>query len=194
MGQTGEKRRCWFESSRGSGEIYAYFYCNGRKHDPISCQLTVQEAQLRSEQDRITRGLASVSRELEQLSTDAPAHIKKIMSQAFFQNVLINPESGIETPGTAVNAVEQLNPYLSHVLAAPARHAGAQGQTCEEPPETGRLSDQGDSDEPIPANIAHVTGFRPVTMVELRGFEPLTFSLRTRRATNCAIAPCGRPI
>ena len=26
-------------------------------------------------------------------------------------------------------------------------------------------------------------------VVELRGFEPLTFSLRTRRATNCAIAP-----
>jgi hypothetical protein len=25
--------------------------------------------------------------------------------------------------------------------------------------------------------------------VELRGFEPLTFSMRTRRATNCAIAP-----
>ena len=34
---------------------------------------------------------------------------------------------------------------------------------------------------------------RPL-MVELRGFEPLTFSMRTRRATNCAIAPCGRPI
>jgi hypothetical protein len=26
-------------------------------------------------------------------------------------------------------------------------------------------------------------------MVELRGLEPLTFSLRTRRATGCAIAP-----
>ena len=26
-------------------------------------------------------------------------------------------------------------------------------------------------------------------LVELRGFEPLTFSLRTRRATNCATAP-----
>lgn len=26
-------------------------------------------------------------------------------------------------------------------------------------------------------------------MVELRGIEPLTFSMRTRRATNCAIAP-----
>ena len=28
-----------------------------------------------------------------------------------------------------------------------------------------------------------------ITPVELRGLEPLTFSLRTRRATNCAIAP-----
>ena len=27
------------------------------------------------------------------------------------------------------------------------------------------------------------------SVVELRGFEPLTFSLRTRRATNCATAP-----
>lgn len=29
----------------------------------------------------------------------------------------------------------------------------------------------------------------PSGLVELRGFEPLTFSLRTRRATNCATAP-----
>ena len=29
----------------------------------------------------------------------------------------------------------------------------------------------------------------PVDVVELGGFEPPTFSLRTRRATNCAIAP-----
>ena len=28
-------------------------------------------------------------------------------------------------------------------------------------------------------------------LVELRGFEPLTFSLRTRRATNCATAPAA---
>lgn len=28
--------------------------------------------------------------------------------------------------------------------------------------------------------------------VELRGIEPLTFSMRTRRATNCAIAPAAR--
>ena len=29
-------------------------------------------------------------------------------------------------------------------------------------------------------------------MVELRGIEPLTSSLRTRRATNCATAPYGQ--
>jgi Phage integrase family len=32
-------------------------------------------------------------------------------------------------------------------------------------------------------------GQRGFRVVELRGFEPLTFSLRTRRATNCATAP-----
>lgn len=29
----------------------------------------------------------------------------------------------------------------------------------------------------------------PLTWVELRGFEPLASSLRTKRATNCATAP-----
>ena len=37
--------------------------------------------------------------------------------------------------------------------------------------------------------IARSEGSSKATMVELRGLEPLTFSLRTRRATNCAIAP-----
>jgi site-specific DNA recombinase len=30
---------------------------------------------------------------------------------------------------------------------------------------------------------------RDIASVELRGFEPLTYSMRTSRATNCAIAP-----
>ena len=39
-------------------------------------------------------------------------------------------------------------------------------------------------------NIDDGLGSSLVRGVELRGFEPLTFSLRTRRATSCAIAPC----
>ena len=43
----------------------------------------------------------------------------------------------------------------------------------------------------VAAQFAH-TGERDSLVVELRGFEPRTFSLRTRRATNCATAPkCG---
>lgn len=30
---------------------------------------------------------------------------------------------------------------------------------------------------------------RGIYVVDLRGIEPLTFSLRTRRATNCATGP-----
>ena len=39
-------------------------------------------------------------------------------------------------------------------------------------------------------NIDVGKGSSLVRGVELRGFEALTFSLRTRRATSCAIAPC----
>lgn len=39
------------------------------------------------------------------------------------------------------------------------------------------------------AGIHPGTGSSKTSLVELRGIEPLTFSMRTRRATNCAIAP-----
>src|SRR4051794_29579245 len=56
----------------------------------------------------------------------------------------------------------------------------AGGHDCETKPSSG---------EP-PSRIS--AGHRRFGLVELRGFEPRTFSLRTRRATNCATAPwCG---
>ncbi len=42
------------------------------------------------------------------------------------------------------------------------------------------------------SSSANQMGHTQSEVVELRGFEPLTFSLRTRRATNCATAPCAR--
>src|SRR5690348_1039329 len=45
----------------------------------------------------------------------------------------------------------------------------------------------------MPRHPVHAATFpqvrQGIDVVELRGFEPLTFSLRTRRATNCATAP-----
>ena len=37
--------------------------------------------------------------------------------------------------------------------------------------------------------LSHVGGSNVSTLVELRGIEPLTYSMRTSRATNCATAP-----
>ena len=37
--------------------------------------------------------------------------------------------------------------------------------------------------------LVHVRGSNVSCLVELRGIEPLTYSMRTSRATNCAIAP-----
>jgi hypothetical protein len=42
--------------------------------------------------------------------------------------------------------------------------------------------------------LFNMTGFEYETLVELRGFEPLASSLRTRRATNCATAPEPRSL
>lgn len=42
---------------------------------------------------------------------------------------------------------------------------------------------------PALADILSGAGSSKNSLVELRGIEPLTFSMRTRRATNCAIAP-----
>ena len=43
--------------------------------------------------------------------------------------------------------------------------------------------------EPSLTGIYSAAGLSTDSMVELRGIEPLTFSMRTRRATNCATAP-----
>lgn len=40
------------------------------------------------------------------------------------------------------------------------------------------------------AGIHSDAGLSKDALVELRGIEPLTYSMRTSRATNCAIAPC----
>ena len=41
-----------------------------------------------------------------------------------------------------------------------------------------------------PGGIEHVGVCNVELVVELRGIEPLTYSMRTSRATNCATAPC----
>ena len=50
---------------------------------------------------------------------------------------------------------------------------------------------QHDEGEALRAFRGHTS---PIAFVELRGFEPLASSLRTKRATNCATAPSWSPV
>ena len=50
---------------------------------------------------------------------------------------------------------------------------------------------QHDEGDPVRAFRGHES---PIDFVELRGFEPLASSLRTKRATNCATAPSWSPV
>jgi len=150
---------------------------------------------LSREQNHITTGLAAVQKELEALARDtatshahikaglalledcaatyraAPDHIKNLLNQAFFEKILINPESPSRPASSAVQAVEALTPLIGTITAARANHAQPQDSTCEEPPVNGRLFDRGGTDEPAPG-IRHAQGFRPATLVELRGLDP----------------------
>jgi hypothetical protein len=151
--QTGEKRRCWFESSRGSGEIYAYFHCNGRKHDPTSCQfrsvlIHEVERQIDTIYQRITL-TAEQRRELEQLKTDAaitkahleaaldlledcassyrdaPAHIKKIMNQAQ-EGPSTQSNSSTRTWATSSAPNPDTRPYGGRHAKSPPKPGGSQ--------------------------------------------------------------------
>ena len=73
--------------------------------------------------------------------------------------------------------------FSEHSLRKPLARANAQPAFATSPRQPSRVRIP-KLKAVIPRHKAEVS-----PLVELRGFEPLTFSLRTRRATNCAIAP-----
>lgn len=142
---------------------------------------------LKRHQDRIRTGLADVNRRLAEhsehhtggraflhdslrLLTDAHrayAHSsdadRGLANQAFYTRLDITDD-------------EQLRPRLAEPFATIFREAHAGG------------------DEGKEAKREHGASFdvacsRKTLWVEVRGFEPLTFSMPWRRATNCAIPP-----
>ncbi len=149
---------------------------------------------LASEQERITRALKQLDSQshaataryddvdtsltialdlLEQCQTTynaAPEHLKRQLNQALFEKFLVVRSQ--EGPEQMTITSELRAPFDSIVALARLAAVDAQvDSTGNKKVETSR-------------------SLLSRNRVELRGFEPLTFSLRTRRATNCAIAPC----
>ena len=143
---------------------------------------------LKRHQDRIRAGLADVNQRLAEhdehhtggraflhdslrLLTDAH-HVyarsgdadRRLANQAFYTRLDITDD-------------EQLRPHLAEPFATILHEAHD------------RSDDDGENAKREHPTSTDVACSRKTLWVELGGFEPPTFSLRTRRATNCAIAP-----
>ncbi len=149
---------------------------------------TIPSQLYRDEQERINREMAVISDRLDALQTEfhaleqnlddamaliencyeayvrAPDSLRRTFNQAFFSRILITRDEGAEG--------ELAEPFATIVTAT--QNTSGAFPNGEAPRINGSYK---------------VTCSKETNLVDLRGFEPLTSSMRTRRATNCATGP-----
>lgn len=149
---------------------------------------TIPSQLYREEQERINRDMAVISDRLDALQTEfdaleqnlddamaliencyeaymrAPDSLRRAFNQAFFKRILITRDEGAEG--------ELAEPFAT-IMTATQNTSGA--------------SPNGEA--PHMSGSYKVSCSKETNLVDLRGFEPLTSSLRTKRATNCATGP-----
>ncbi len=166
---------------------------------------TIPLEMLRSEQQRLDAELQVVTRKLAAHVTNvtetndlitmaltlceniansyrqAPEHIRRAFNQLIFERIDVHYD---EDEGTY-----EFQPEYTEAFAFLGHH-GIRATVDQfikqnkKPAETDGLNDN-TWDE----SLTYAIGFSKSLVVDLRGIEPLTFSLRTRRATNCATDP-----
>lgn len=148
--------------------------------------------QLKDEQDRISTALRQITNRLDaaqanyaeaqaeladclDLASDcytvyqqAPVSVRRLFNQAFFERIYITDEDEIDSAPAGTFAMV-LDPTTQSVARERQLVASGNIQT--------------------PARSFADEGLNLMRRVDLRGFEPLTSSLRTKRATNCATGP-----
>lgn len=152
--------------------------------------------ELRRDRTRIEAGLTNTGEELsvgasllrdtldllanpQQLYRDGNNTIRRHLNQTFFLKFYIDD---LEVVG------DELTPLFAEVQHANNVFQVAAYREQHDPPRTvGHVSTK--TDLPTLGGVFSSQGSSKAVMVELRGFEPLTYSMRTSRATNCAIAP-----
>ncbi len=171
---------------------------------------------LRTEQQRLDTELSATNRSLSNLTADlteadeligialdiaqhagntyrqAPEHIRRMLNQLLFDKLLVTTDDNgaHQLEATCATPFDIIYSPASRALVHDARREqptgipDSTGQT-KEPAETGGLSLDTMSDQ----FIALVEGSSKSIMVDPGGFEPPTSSLRTKRATNCAMGP-----
>ncbi len=146
----------------------------------------------------------------------APAKIRRQFNQGFFQKLYIGEDGDVERSELTEPFAALLDVRL--VEASPEREGATDTDNAAQtdgdatdghrpenilrpafPDVTDGLNGENGVQNETPSRemIFSERGVNKQVLVELRGIEPRTFSMRTRRATNCATAPglwCGKSI
>ncbi len=152
-------------------------------------QIKVAKVSTADVEDTLSRALVAASH-CERAYLTAPDHVKRQINQGFFEKLYIREDGTVERAAMT-------EPFTALLDAGHALAPGAEATRTSPTDvlratfgETVAMTDRVDTNTPG-ARIAAGRCLNKDLLVELRGIEPLTFSMRTRRATNCATAPCS---
>jgi len=137
---------------------------------------------------RVLLGALDLMSDPEASYTNGTDSIRRNLNETFYQRIYLD-EQGVQA--------SDLNPPFDefHAAISMTKNASANiAATSKRDPLAGashRATDRYSSSGLALAltDILSGAGSSKTSLVELRGFEPLTYSMRTSRATNCAIAP-----
>ncbi|GAA4404532.1 hypothetical protein GCM10023147_47110 [Tsukamurella soli] len=111
---------------------------------------------------------------------------RRLFNQAFFSKIYIDEDDQTRERTVRVDYNQPFDDLLSRLVPAKTHHAQQAAEHGQN--KTVRPENRTDGVN-LPSGSAQGTGCLPSTLVELRGFEPLTPTLPVWCATSCAIAP-----
>jgi hypothetical protein len=144
----------------------------------------IQAARVRADiAETLRRALVAASH-CERAYLIAPDHVKRQINQGFFEKLYINEDGSVEH-SELTEPFAALADVAATTITTRLVDFGDAAQTGRA---TTSVTPRTQNDTPG-TRIASGRCLNKDLLVELRGIEPLTFSMRTRRATNCATAP-----
>ena len=151
----------------------------------IETQLTALDADYEQARTMLADTL-DLTRDCHAAYLEADDHVRRLFNQAFFTEIYIDEDHETRQQTVRVDYNEPFGDLLSRLVPARVHH---------ELTENERARLKAPAGAPVtPGGVREGQGSHTSTLVELRGIEPLTSSMRTKRATNCATAPSGTRI
>ncbi|BCT76452.1 recombinase [Sinomonas cyclohexanicum] len=109
--------------------------------------------------------------------------VRRLMNEALFERIYVNERPTVSTRMASPFADIYAAKAVWEAPGAPRGGEATTGQTERRP------RDAGAPESVSLFGVYSTNGSNKTPMVEVRGFEPLTFCMPCRRATNCAIPP-----